>query len=442
MQKTEKSAAQLLVLGFAAMIFVGALFLMLPFASRDGHSIPFINALFTATSASCVTGLVMYDTWTQFSLFGQFVIILLIQIGGMGFMITAMEFSIASGKRIGLRTRAMLSESMGASQIGGVVRIVRRVLTGTVLFEGVGALILMTRFIPMFGVGEGIWCGIFHSISAFCNAGFDLMGQKQPSSSLIMFAGDPVVSITICLLIIVGGIGFLVWNDIVENKGKWRKLTFQSKSALLVTFVLLVVGTLLFLLFEHNYTLKDTPIGKQILEAFFMSVTPRTAGFNTVDIASMSDASNFLTMLLMFIGASPGGTGGGLKTTTGMIVFAAMIANIEGRDEPVAGHHRIAKDTLVRALSALAMYMIPAAIGTMILCAQEVPFMNSSYEVLSAIGTVGLTTGITSSLQPLSKIAIILLMYIGRVGSMSVFTAFSLGHKNTGLKRPVGELVV
>lgn len=442
MQKTEKSAAQLLVLGFAAMIFVGALFLMLPFASRDGHSIPFINALFTATSASCVTGLVMYDTWTQFSLFGQFVIILLIQIGGMGFMITAMEFSIASGRKIGLRTRAMLSESMGASQIGGVIRIVRRVLFGTIMFEGIGAIILATRFIPMFGIGEGLWYGIFHSISAFCNAGFDLMGQKAPSSSLTLFAGDPVVSITICVLIIVGGIGFLVWNDVVEHKGKWKKLTFQSKSALLVTAVLLVAGTLLFLLFEHDYTLKNTPIGKQILEAFFMSVTPRTAGFNTVDIASMSDASNFLTMLLMFIGASPGGTGGGLKTTTGMIVFASMIAYIEGRDEPVAGHHRIAKDTLVRALSALAMYMIPAAIGTMILCAQEVPFMNSSYEVLSAIGTVGLTTGITSSLQPLSKIAIILLMYIGRVGSMSVFTAFSLGHKNTGLKRPVGELVV
>lgn len=442
MQKTEKSAAQIFVLGFAAMIFVGALLLMLPFASRDGHSIPFINALFTSTSASCVTGLVLYDTWTQFSLFGQLVIITLIQIGGLGFMIIAMEFSIASGRRIGLKTRAMLSESMGASQIGGVVRIGKRVIIGTVMIELAGALILAIRFIPMFGISCGLLYGVFHSISAFCNAGFDLMGQVKPSSSLTLFAGDPVVSITISALIIVGGIGFLVWNDLVEHKGRWKKLTFQSKAALLMTALLLVGGTILFLIFERDYTLKDTPLGKRILEAFFMSVTPRTAGFNTVDIASMSDASNFLTMILMFIGASPGGTGGGLKTTTVMIVFASMVAYIEGRDEPIAGHHRIAKDTLVKALSALAMYVIPTTIGTMVLCAQEIPFMNSAYESLSAIGTVGLTTGITPSLPMASKIAMISLMYIGRVGSMSMFTAFSLGHKNTGLKRPIGELVV
>lgn len=442
MQKTEKSAAQLLVIGFAAMILVGALLLMLPFASRDGRSIPFINALFTSTSASCVTGLVMYDTWTQFTLFGQIVILCLIQVGGLGFMIIAIEFSLAAGRKIGLRSRAMLSESVGASQIGGVVRLVRRVLMGTVMFEGIGAIIMSVRFIPMFGVAQGLWYSVFHSISAFCNAGFDLMGQKKPSSSLTLFAGDPVISITICSLILIGGIGFIVWNDIVENKGRWKKLSFQSKSALFMTAFLTIIGTLLFLLFEHDHTLKNTPAGQQILESFFMSVTPRTAGFNTVDIASMSDASNFLTMILMFIGASPGGTGGGLKTTTAMVVIAAMVANIEGRDEPVAGHHRISKDTLVKALSALSVYIIPVTVGIMVLCVQKVPFMNSTYECLSAIGTVGLTTGITSSLLPMSKIAIILLMYIGRVGSMSVFSAFSFGHKNTGLKRPVGDLVI
>jgi trk system potassium uptake protein TrkH len=442
MQKTQKSAAQLLVLGFAAMILAGALLLMLPFASRDGRSIPFINALFTATSASCVTGLVMYDTWTQFTLFGQAVIISLIQVGGLGFMIIAIEFSLAAGKRIGLRSRAMLSESVGASQIGGVVRLVRRVLIGTAMFEGAGAVIMSTRFIPLFGVARGIWYSVFHSISAFCNAGFDLMGIRKPSSSLTYFAGDPVISLTICSLIMIGGIGFIVWNDIAENKGRWKKLSYQSKSALFMTFAITVASTLLFLLFEKDYTLKGTPVGKSVLEAIFMSVTPRTAGFNTVDIASMSDASNFLTMLLMFIGASPGGTGGGLKTTTFMIVVAAMVASVEGRDEPVAGHHRISKDTLVKALSALSMYMIPTIFGTLILCAQSEPFMNSAYECLSAIGTVGLTTGITSTLRPLSKVVIILLMYVGRVGSMSVFTAFSFSHKSSGLRRPVGDLVV
>ncbi len=442
MQKTQKSAAQLLVLGFAVMILTGALLLMLPFASRDGRSIPFINALFTATSASCVTGLVMYDTWTQFTLFGQVVILALIQVGGLGFMIIAIEFSLAAGKRIGLRSRAILSESVGASHIGGVVRLVRRVLIGTVMFEGAGALIISTRFIPLFGVARGIWYSVFHSVSAFCNAGFDLMGRMKPSSSLTYFAGDPVVSLTICALITIGGIGFIVWNDIVEQKGRWKKLSYQSKAALFMTLVITVASTLLFLLFEKDYTLKGSPAGKRVLEAIFMSVTPRTAGFNTVDIASMSDASNFLTMLLMFIGASPGGTGGGLKTTTFMIVIAAMVAAVEGHDEPVAGHHRISKDTLVKALSALSMYMILTIVGTLILCAQREPFMNSSYECLSAIGTVGLTTGITPTLHNLSKVVIIFLMYIGRVGSMSVFTAFSLNHTNTGLKRPVGELVV
>lgn len=435
------SATRILSVGFALIILLGSVLLRLPLASRAGVKIPFMNALFTATSATCVTGLVVYDTWTQFSAFGQAVILLLIQIGGLGFMTVAILFSLAIGRRIGLRERSLLAEAVSSSQVGGVVRLVRRTLIGTAIFEGVGAALLAIRFVPMFGVGRGIWFSVFHSVSAFCNAGFDLMGARKPLSSLVSFSGDPLILLTVAALIIVGGIGFMVWNDLVESRFRAGKLKLHTRTVLFSTIVLILGGALLMWLLERNGVFLGMSAADQALNAFFHSVTPRTAGFNSVDTAALSDGGKFLTMLLMFVGAAPGGTGGGVKVTTMAVVAATVFSSLRNREDTCLWHFRIDADTLRHAFSGVAIYLALTIGGVLVLCAGGIPLTDAAFECLSAIGTVGLTTGVTPTLPPLSKAALIALMYAGRVGSITVFLAVART-SCAKLKNPVGKIIV
>lgn len=441
--KTRRwSATQILSLGFAMLILLGGLLLSLPIASRSGSGVPFLSALFTSTSATCVTGLVVYDTWTQFSYFGQAVILLLIQIGGLGFMAVAILFSLAIGRRIGLRERSLLAEAVSSMQVGGVVRLVRRMLIGTALFEGTGTLLLAIRFVPIFGMGQGIWFSVFHSVSAFCNAGFDLMGVRSPFSSLTSFYDDPLVILTIAVLIVTGGIGFVVWNDLIESRFRFKDLHLHTRVVLFSTVVLLLIGTIAFAALEYDGTMRSMNPGIRMLSAFFQSVTPRTAGFNSLDIASLSDGSKFVTMLLMFIGAAPGGTGGGIKVTTFAVMAASVLSQLRAREDVNLFHFRLEAEAIRRAFCGVAVYLAMTAGGILILCAQGQPLTAAAFEALSAIGTVGLTTGITPTLPAMSKIAIILLMYAGRVGSLTVFMAVAQ-QKNTGkLKNPAGKIIV
>lgn len=436
------SATQILSFGFAMLILIGGLLLSLPIASRSGPGIPFLNALFTSASATCVTGLVVYDTWTQFSYFGQVVILLLIQIGGLGFMAVAILFSLAVGRRIGLRERSLLAEAVSSMQVGGVVRLVRRMLIGTALFEGIGALLLAIRFVPMFGVGQGLWFSVFHSVSAFCNAGFDLMGARSPFSSLTSFYDDSLVILTIAALIIVGGIGFVVWNDLIESQFRFKNLHLHTRVVIFSTMALLLIGTAAFAGLEYNGTMRFMNPGTRLLPAFFQSVTPRTAGFNSLDIASLTDGSKFITMLLMFIGAAPGGTGGGIKVTTFAVMAASILAQLRAREDVNLFHFRLETEAIRRAFCGATVYMAMTAGGILVLCAQGQPLTAAAFEALSAIGTVGLTVGITPTLPALSRIAIILLMYAGRVGSLTVFMAVARSNHTGKLKNPVGKIIV
>lgn len=436
------TATRILAVGFAFIILVGGLLLCLPIASRDGQTIPLLNALFTSASATCVTGLVVYDTWSQFSLFGQVVILLLIQIGGLGFMTIAILFSLAVRRRIGLRERSLLAEAVSATQVGGVVRLVRRMLIGTAIFEGVGAALLSVRFVPMFGVGRGLWFAVFHSVSAFCNAGFDLMGFQTPSSSLTYFYDDPLVIFTIAVLIIVGGIGFMVWNDLVENRFCFGKLRLHTRAVLISTLGLIFSGMLLFWLLERNGAFSSMGVQGQLLSAFFQSVTPRTAGFNTVDMTALSDGGKLITMLLMFVGAAPGGTGGGIKVTTLVVIAAAVSASLRSREDVSILHFRMESETLRRAFCGAAIYITMTVCGVLVLCTQGQPLADAAFEALSAIGTVGLSTGITQALPALSRVVIMVLMYSGRVGSLTVFLAVANSNRGGKLRDPIGKIIV
>jgi trk system potassium uptake protein TrkH len=420
------STMQVLVIGFALVIIAGGVLLSLPVSSRDGHGIPFLDGLFTATSATCVTGLVVYDTYTQFTFFGQAVILLLIQVGGLGFMFVAILFSLFLGRRIGLRERSILMDSVSALKLGGIVRLTKKALIITVALEVTGAVVLAFRFCPQFGLLPGIWCGLFHSVSAFCNAGFDILGRLEPFSSVTHYSGDPLVSITIMALIVIGGLGFFVWDDITENKHHITRYHLHSKLMLTGTAVLLVGGALLFFFFEAGHSMKDMGFGERVLSSFFASVTPRTAGYNSVPTAQMSEGGTLLTMVLMAIGAGPGSTGGGMKVTTVFIILLGIAARIKNRDDLNVYNRRLEDGALTTASTSAGIYLTLAIIGTFILCAQGFPVTSALYEVLSGIGTVGLTRGITPQLPALSKLTILLLMYAGRVGSLSVAMAMSV----------------
>lgn len=412
---------QIIALGFLLLIITGALLLSLPFASADGKPVSFFNALFTSTSASCVTGLIVVDTGTQWSLFGQAVLLILIQIGGLGFMTLVTFFLIVMRRKVGLQERQIMTESINASSIGGILSITKIILLGTLLFEGLGAVLLSIRFIPDFGIGKGIWFSVFHSVSAFCNAGFDVMGSGGQSVSLTKYAGDPLVNIVIATLIIVGGLGFLVWEDIRIHGFRWKRYKLQTKAVLFMTAVLVVTGAVLIFIFELNATGRDLGGGERVLTAFFTSVTTRTAGFNTVDTGAMAPSSVVLMYMLMFIGGNSGSTAGGVKTTSVLVMLVFAVSGI--RRQPAANifGRRISEDALKQSVYVISFNLMLAFAGALVIGAVQ-PALGPEkilFEVFSAIGTVGMSMGITSGLSVVGRLVIMLLMYLGRVGSVS-----------------------
>ncbi|MCX7694982.1 MAG: TrkH family potassium uptake protein [Caloramator sp.] len=417
---------QILALGFAAVILLGAILLSLPISSRDGNPTNFIDALFTSTSAVCVTGLVTVDTGTHYSLFGQIVIMLLIQTGGLGFMTFATLIALILGKKISLRERLIMQEAYNTFNIQGVVKLALYVMGITFSIELLGALALSTQFIPKYGVLKGLYFGIFHSVSAFCNAGFDLIGGFQ---SLTPYVDNTVINLTIMTLIITGGIGFAVLTEVL-NYRKTRRLSLHAKVVLSATAFLIVIGAIAFFLLEYANpkTLGSLNFKGKILASLFAAVTPRTAGFNTISTSDMTTAGKFLTIVLMFIGASPGSTGGGIKTSTAFLLFMTVVAVVQGKEDTEIYQKRINKSYVYRALAVAFISFTIVTFVTMVLSiVQHGDFIEYLYEATSAFATVGLTLGLTTRLTLIGKIIIILTMYIGRVGPLTITMA--IAHK-------------
>lgn len=438
LHKRTLSSSQIILFGFAAVILVGTLLLLLPFATRSGESTRFWDALFTSTSAVCVTGLIVQDTATYWSVFGQSVILLLIQIGGMGVITVAAAITMASGKKISLMQRSTMQDAISAPQVGGIVRFTGFILKGIFLFELLGALVLMTVFIPEYGL-KGIWLAVFHSISAFCNAGFDLMGTKSPYSSLTSYAAHPVVNITVMLLIVIGGIGFLTWQDVRQNGFHIKHYRMQSKVILATTGILLITPALYFFFFEFA----AEPIGKRILMSLFQAVTPRTAGFNTADLTALSETGQALTIGLMLIGGSPGSTAGGMKTTTAAVLIACAVAIFRRRENGRFFGRRISDETVKNAVTVFLMYISLFLLGGMIISrVEDLPILTCLFETASAIGTVGLTLGITPGLHLISKLILISLMFLGRIGGLTLIFATLSATKNTLSKLPLEKITV
>lgn len=437
------SYTQTIAFGFAVLILLGALILSLPISSRSGEWTSLLDTLFTATSATCVTGLVVYDTYTQWSIVGQIVILFLIQMGGIGFMTVITMFSIFMKRRIGLHERQLLVQSAGTLRLSGVVRLIKRIVIGSICFELLGAAFLATRFCSQMGFWEGIYNAIFHSVSAFCNAGFDLMGKYGQFSSLTSYVGDPVVSLTISMLIVIGGIGFIVWDDIAKHKWRFREYALHSKIVLTVTGILIGMGWLLFYLFEARGVLSELSGIDKVIAALFQSITPRTAGFNTIDIAQLSESGSFLTIILMFIGGSSGSTAGGIKTTTLAVLFLNVFASSR-KIRQVKVYKRRIEDNLVREAGAFfTVYLATVTAATMLICAFEsFPLKEILFEVVSAIGTVGLTIGVTPSLGSVAKVVIILLMFVGRVGWLTLVFALAGRHYDPPVERVPEKILI
>ena len=438
-RKRRLSSFQIIILGFAGVILLGALLLMLPLSTTAGCVTPFHEALFTATSAVCVTGLVVQDTGSYWSGFGQAVILTLIQIGGLGVVTVAASFALLSGRRISLMQRSIMQDAISAPKVGGIVRLTRFILRGTFLIELIGALAMLPVFCRDYG-WRGIWMAVFHSISAFCNAGFDILGTNNNLyPSLTGYVQNPVINITIMLLIITGGIGFLTWDDICENKLHFHRYRMQSKVIVIVTLVLIVLPALFFFFADFG----ALPLGERIQAALFQSVTPRTAGFNTVDLSAMSGASLGVMILLMLIGGSPGSTAGGMKTTTLAVLLANAAATFRRRDSAQFFGRRLDCGAVKTAATILTMYLaLFFGGGVFISIYENLPLSSCLYEAASAVGTVGLTLGITPQLHIPSQMVLIALMYLGRVGGLTLIYAALSGKKTSNAKLPLEEITV
>lgn len=440
---SKLTQTQMIVVGFMLIILTGSLLLMLPWASRSHEVTPFLDTLFTATSASCVTGLVVVDTWSHWSMFGQVIILILIQVGGMGFMTLGVFMAILLRRRIGLKTRGVLQESINSLQIGGIVKLAKKIIQGTVFFESVGALILMYRFIPKVGMARGIWYGIFHSVSAFCNAGFDLMGYMEPYESLCGYAGDWLVNLTIMSLIVIGGIGFFVWDDIATKKLKVHRYTLHTKLVLMTTLALIIGGALFFFFTEQSNVLRNMPFAERIWASFFQSVTARTAGFNTVDTGALTEGSKFVTILLMFVGGSPGSTAGGIKTTTLIVLLVCVRSNMRQEKGYNILDRRLDEEVVRKACTVMCtnlLLMLTATIVMLVL--QPFALTDVLFETASAIGTVGMTTGITRSICSISKAVLIFLMYCGRIGSLTFALSLRGNKHEPAVKQPVEQVMI
>ena len=418
------SPNRIIALGFLALIFLGAVLLTLPAVSRTGESLSFLDSLFTATSATCVTGLVVADTWTQFNLLGQIILLLLIQLGGLGYMTMVLMIALLRRKKIGLRERSVMMESVSAMRLSDSVVLVRYILIGTLAIEGLGAILLSIRFIPELGFFRGSWYALFHSVSAFCNAGFDLMGFREPYSSLTGYVYDPLVNLTVCALVLLGGLGFLVWRDVWKNGFHLRRYTLHSKIILSASAVLTAGGALLFWAAERQGVLAGMKPGQQALAALFQAVSPRTAGFNTVDLAALSGAGGLLTIVLMFIGAGPGSTGGGIKITTVAVCLLTLRSYVQGKQEVGVFNRRLDQGQVHRASVAVTLYLVLAMTGAfLLLVTQRFSLQDTLFEIFSALSTVGLSTGITRDLSAFSRVVVIAMMFCGRIGSLTMIMA-------------------
>lgn len=429
---------QIIILGFAAVILTGALLLMLPASSRDGVRTPFLDALFTSTSAVCVTGLVIHDTATYWSGLGQLIIMLLIQVGGMGVITVAAALAIISGKKISLMQRSTMQEAIAAPKVGGVVRLTGFIIKTTIAIELLGAVIMAPVFCRDFGV-KGVWMALFHSVSAFCNAGFDLLGTRETFSSLTSYSDNIKINVTIMSLIIIGGIGFLTWEDIRINRWHLHKYRMQSKVILCCTFFLLLLPAVYFYFFEFT----GLPLRSRILYSLFQSVTPRTAGFNTADLTKMSEAGQFIIIALMLIGGSPGSTAGGMKTTTIAVLFSAAKSVFCRKEHAHFFGRRIGDDVVKNAATVFLMYVTLFLSGAIVISIVEgLPMVTCLFETASAIGTVGLTLGITPTLGTVSRLILIGLMFCGRVGGLTLIFAAVSGRQQKISRLPLEKITV
>ena len=433
------SSARIILFGFIIMIFVGALILSLPISSRSKEFTPFIDALFTATSASCVTGLIVYDTATHWSLLGKIIIIAMIQCGGLGVVTMITVFTQVAGKKIGLRDRATLQSALSAPQIGGIVKLTSFIFKGTVVIEMIGAILMFPSFMKDFGVTKGIYYSIFHSISAFCNAGFDLMGDVSKFSSLTKYQSDIMINISIMLLILIGGLGFLIWKDILNYKFDMKRYSTQTKIILVMSVVLVIFPSVLFFFTEFS----GLDIKTRILSSLFQAVTPRTAGFNTTDYTKFSDNGIAITIILMLIGGGSGSTAGGIKMSTIFILVATMCSVLKQDKEVAVFKKRIEPDIIKNAVAVFVLDIVLFVAGSMIISGIEgFSLKETMFECASAVATVGLTMGITPHLGIISKILLICMMYIGRVGGITLIFAAVTPKNNGNARYPKDQVAV
>lgn len=445
------SATQVILLGFIFLILLGTLLLMLPISSQDGTPTSLRSSLFTATSATCVTGLIVEDTGIHWSIFGQIVIITLIQIGGLGFMTMAVMMSIFIKRQITPRERLLVAQSLGLTGVGGTVKLVRRILIGTFTIEGIGAAILATQFVPIFGFAKGIYYGIFHSISSFCNAGFDFLdgssGYGGNFSSMTTLNDNPVITITLMLLIIIGGIGFIVWDDIVNFVKNRKRFSIYSSFILAISAVLIIGGAFLLAVFEWNNpeTIGNMSLENKILQCLFQSVTTRTAGIDMINNTAMTESSKLISMLLMFVGGASGSTAGGIKVGTFGVVLFAVVAFAKGEKELVIRHRRVPHETVVRALTVIGIDLFAVLAATLIITGTSTAgIIDALYEAFSGIATVGLSLALTPTLSLAGHIAIILLMFFGRVGVLTITYSILLkqARKNSLITYPEINMMI
>lgn len=439
-------AARVLISFFLLVIFLGSVLLSLPVSSRNGESCGAMTAVFTATSATCVTGLSLVDSYSQWSAFGQVVLLGLIQIGGLGYMAFVSVFYFLLRRRIGLRERLVLQQAMALDELKGVVRLVRLMLAGTFLVEGTGALILTLRFLMEYPLKKALWLGVFHAVSAFCNAGFDILGFITPGASLVAYRGDVAINLTLTALIVIGGLGFFVWNDLLMLRQKNHRLSVHTRLVLWTTGILLVGGTLAILTLEWNNpaTLGGLPVGKKILAAFFQSGTTRTAGFAAVDQGSLTGSGKLVSMLLMLVGGSSGSTAGGIKTVSVALLFLMSYSVLRNHKETVLFGRRIPQQQMASAASIALLVSGLGLMGGMILSATNgLALGDCLYESISAICTVGLSTGITAGLNLGSKILLIVYMFFGRVGIMTISFAFMTKiPPDNAVRRPEARVLI
>lgn len=434
---------QTIVLSFALLTLIGAALLTLPISSRDGTMTPVLNTIFTSTSAISGAGLILYDTYTHWSLFGRIVILLLMQIGNLGFIIVISMFSLFLRKRIGIYERRVLMQSEGTLRLSGVVKLLKRIFFITFITEFIGAAILAIRYCDEFGIGAGIELSIFHSVSAFCNAGFDLMGIKSPYSSLTLYQNDYLVCITIMILVVIGGLGFLVWDDMINHKFDFKNYSLHSKLVFATNFILFVGGALLFMIFEDKQLFNGLPIGEKVLKAFFLSVSPRNAGFTILDCSQFSQGSELLTDILMFIGGGSASTAGGIKVTTVAVLFVFTLAAARNNTHPQVFRRSIPFETLKQAVAILVIYLLATLSATIVICTLDgFSITDALFEVVSAISTSGLSKGITLQLSGISKIIMIILMFGGRVGGLTLMLTLAEKKVNEPIDRPKENVVV